>query len=166
MSPFGATGPYADYDGNSLTAMAMSTIMYNTGDPDREPLATGGEPGEYIAGVQLWIGILAALENRARTAAASTSMSAMADAVACADEYNAAMYALPGRDPAALLLAPHLRLSERHHGLRRRARRRHPGRGGLPARRCTPDTVSPMALLLEDLGAGQARRCSRRWASA
>ncbi|HEY8172330.1 MAG TPA: CoA transferase, partial [Dehalococcoidia bacterium] len=43
VSPFGATGPYAEYDGNSLTAMAMSSIMYNTGEPDREPLATGGD---------------------------------------------------------------------------------------------------------------------------
>ena len=60
-------GPYADYDGNSLTAMAISSIMYNTGDPDREPLTTGGEPGEYIAGVHLWIGILArAGTSRAR----------------------------------------------------------------------------------------------------
>ena len=42
VSPFGAAGPYADYDGNSLTAMALSTIMYNTGDPEREPLTTAG----------------------------------------------------------------------------------------------------------------------------
>ena len=30
VSPFGATGPYADYVGNSLTAMALSSLMYNT----------------------------------------------------------------------------------------------------------------------------------------
>lgn len=149
VSPFGATGPYAEYDGNSITAMAMSTIMYNTGEPEREPLVTGGEPGEYIAGVQLWIGILAALENRARNGGGDHVDVSMADAVASADEYNAAMYGFQG-------------------AVRRRYYSRHifgypndilpcadgyvvvvPGAGGFP----TPlnaDSVSPMALLMEN----------------
>jgi crotonobetainyl-CoA:carnitine CoA-transferase CaiB-like acyl-CoA transferase len=150
VSPFGATGPYADYDGNSLTAMAMSTIMYNTGEPDREPLATGGEPGEYIAGVQLWIGVLAALENRAMHGGGDHVDVSMAEAVAAADEYNAAMYGFQG-------------------AIRRRYYSRHifgypndimacadgyvvviPGAGGFPSP-LQPDTVSPMALLMEDV---------------
>jgi crotonobetainyl-CoA:carnitine CoA-transferase CaiB-like acyl-CoA transferase len=149
VSPFGAFGPYAEYDGNSITAMAMSTIMYNTGEPDREPLVTGGEPGEYIAGVQLWIGILAALENRATHGGGDHVDVAMSDAVACADEYNAAMYAFQG-------------------AIRRRYYSRHifgypndimpcagghvvviPGAGGFRSP-LAPDAVSPMALLLED----------------
>lgn len=149
VSPFGATGPYADYDGNSLTALAMSTIMYNTGNPDREPLATGGEPGEYIAGVQLWIGILAALENRERNGGGDHVDVGMADAVACADEYNSAMYAFQG-------------------AIRRRYYSRHifgypndimacqdghvvviPGAGGFRSP-LQQDVVSPMALLLEN----------------
>ena len=150
VSPFGATGPYADYDGNSLTAMAMSTIMYNTGNPDREPLATGGEPGAYIAGVQLWIGILAALENRAANGGGDHVDLSMAEAAAAADEYNSAMYAFQG-------------------AIRRRFYSRHifgypndimacadghvvviPGANGFPSP-LTPDSVSPMALLMEDI---------------
>jgi crotonobetainyl-CoA:carnitine CoA-transferase CaiB-like acyl-CoA transferase len=149
VSPFGATGPYAGYDGNSLTAMAMSSIMYNTGEPNREPLTTGGEPGEYVAGIHLWIGILAALENRARHGGGEHVDVSMADAVAAADEYNAAMYAFQG-------------------AIRRRYYSRHifgypndivpcadghvvmiPGAGGFP----TPmsgETLAPMALLVED----------------
>jgi crotonobetainyl-CoA:carnitine CoA-transferase CaiB-like acyl-CoA transferase len=149
VSPFGATGPYADYDGNSLTSMAMSTLMYNTGEPDREPLTTGGEAGEYVAGIQLWIGILAALENRARNGGGEHVDVSMADAVACADEYNAAMYAFQG-------------------AIRRRYYSRHifgypndivpcadghlvmiPGAAGFPTP-LTVETLSPMALLLED----------------
>ncbi len=151
VSPFGATGPYADYDGNSLTAMAMSTIMYNTGDPEREPLATGGEPGEYIAGVHLWIGILTALENRAKNGGGDHIDVGMSDAVACADEYNAAMYGFQG-------------------AIRRRYYSRHifgypndimqcadgyvvviPGASGFKSPLAPPDTISPMALLLEDI---------------
>ena len=151
MSPFGATGPYADYDGNSLTAMAVSSLMYNTGDPEREPLATGGEPGEYIAGVHLWIGILAALDQRANSGGGDHVDVAMSDAVACADEYNAAMYAFQG-------------------AVRRRYYSRHifgypndimqcadgfvvviPGASGFKSPLAPPDVVSPMALLLEDI---------------
>lgn len=149
ISPFGASGPYAEYDGNSLTAMAMSTIMYNTGDPEREPLTTGGNPGEYVAGIHLWIGILAALENRARIGGGEHVDVGMADAVAAADEYNAAMYAFQG-------------------AIRRRYYSRHifgypndimecadghvvviPGAAGFPTP-LTKDTISPMALLFED----------------
>jgi len=149
VSPFGATGPYADYDGNSLTSMAMSTIMYNTGEPDREPLSTGGEAGEYVAGIQLWLGILAALENRARRGGGDHVDLSMAEAVAIADEYNAAMYGFQG-------------------AIRRRYYSRHifgypnditpcadghvvmiPGAGGFPTP-LTADTIAPMALLVED----------------
>ena len=149
VSPFGATGPYAEYDGNSLTAMAMSTIMYNTGNPDREPLTTGGEPGEYLAGIHLWIGILAAIANRARNGGGEHVDVSMADAAAAADEYNTAMYGFQG-------------------AIRRRYYSRHifgypndivecadghvvmiPGASGFPTP-ATLDTLSPMALLFED----------------
>ena len=149
VSPFGATGPYAGYDGNSLTAMAMSTIMYNTGEPEREPLSTGGEPGEYLAGVHLWLGVLAALANRARSGGGDHVDVSMADAAAAADEYNTAMYGFGG-------------------AVRRRYYSRHifgypndivacadgyfvmiPGATGCPSP-LTRDTLSPMALLLED----------------
>ena len=148
VSPFGATGPYADYDGNSLTAMAMSTIMYNTGDPEREPLVTGGEPGEYLAGIHLWIGILAALENRSKHGGGDHVDVGMSDAAVAADEYNAAMYGFQG-------------------AVRRRYYSRHifgypndimqcadgyvvviPGAAGFPTP-VTKDTMSPMALLFE-----------------
>lgn len=150
VSPFGADGPYADYDGNSLTAMAMSTLMYNTGAPDREPLTTGGEPGEYLGGVHLWIGILAALANRERAGGGDHVDVSMADSAAAADEYNTAMYGFGG-------------------AIRRRYYSRHifgypndivacadghivmiPGAGGFPSP-LAPDVISPMALLLENV---------------
>ncbi|MEX2245374.1 MAG: CoA transferase [Dehalococcoidia bacterium] len=150
VSPFGATGPYAGYGGNSLTALAMSSIMYNTGNPDREPLATGGEPGEYIAGVQLWLGILAALMNRDARGGGDHVDVSIAEAVAAADEYNAAMYAFQG-------------------AIRRRFYSRHifgypndivecadgyivmiPGATGFPSP-LNPGVASPMGLLLEDV---------------
>ncbi|MCH8066150.1 MAG: CoA transferase [Chloroflexi bacterium] len=149
ITPFGLTGPYKGYGGNSLTAMAMSTIMYNTGDPDREPLTTGGAPAEYIAGIHAWIGALAALAYRESESRGQQVDVSLADAAACADEYNAAMYGFQG-------------------AIRRRFYSRHvfgypmdimackdghivviPGAAGFPQRGLTVEgAVSPMALLM------------------
>jgi crotonobetainyl-CoA:carnitine CoA-transferase CaiB-like acyl-CoA transferase len=125
--------------------------MYNTGEPDREPLTTGGTPGDYIAGIHAWIGALAALAHRAKEGRGQHVDVAAAEAVACADEYNAAMYAFQG-------------------AIRRRYYSRHifgypndifpcadgyvvviPGAGGMPIPGVTEEgSVSPMAILLEN----------------
>jgi crotonobetainyl-CoA:carnitine CoA-transferase CaiB-like acyl-CoA transferase len=151
VTPFGCTGPYRDYQANHLIAMAMSSIMYNTGDPEREPLATGGEAAEYIAGIHAWIGALAALAHRDRSGEGQHVDVSLVEAAACADEYNAAMYAYQG-------------------AIRRRYYSRHvfgypmdivpcrdghivliPGAAGFPQRGLTAEGgVSPMALLLGD----------------
>lgn len=96
VTPFGQTGPYARYKGNSLTAMALSGLMYITGDPDKEPLCTGGEPAEYFAALHAWVGILAALEHRAKTGAGQHVDVSLLESLGCADEYNTAMYAYLG----------------------------------------------------------------------
>jgi CoA:oxalate CoA-transferase len=99
ISSFGQTGPYREYHANSLVAMAMSSIMYNTGEPDREPLVTGTEPAGYFAGLQAFVGILAALANRERNSPAEKGEHvdvSLVESTAAAEEYNAAMYAYMG----------------------------------------------------------------------
>ena len=170
ITPFGTTGPYAGYHGNSLTAMAMSSIMYSTGAPDREPLTTGGTPADYIAGIHAWIGAQAAIAYREREGVGQQVDVSLAESAACADEYNAAMYAFQG-------------------AIRRRYYSRHvfgypmdimpckdghvvliPGATGFPQRGLTQEgAVSPMSLLMgnPDLDqhplfqSGQERMC--RW---
>jgi len=150
ISSFGQTGPYRDYGANSLVAMAMSSIMYNTGEPHREPLATGCEPAGYFAGLQAFAGILAALAYRERNGGGQHVDVSLVESVAAADEYNAAMYAYLG-------------------AIRRRFYSRHvfgypmdilpsqdgyvvviPGAEGFP-RPLLDEGASPMSLLLEDL---------------
>ena len=96
VTPFGQTGPYSSFKGNSLTAMALSGLMYITGDPDKEPLCTGGEPAEYFGALHAWVAILAALEHRAKTGAGQHIDVSMLEALGCADEYNTTMYAYLG----------------------------------------------------------------------
>lgn len=150
VTPFGQTGPYRDYRGNSLTAMAMSTIMYNTGEPDREPLTTAGTPGEYLAGIHTFVGVTAAVAWRDRTGRGQQVDVSLAEAAAASDEYNAAMYGFQG-------------------AIRRRYYSRHifgypndifpckdgyvvviPGAAGFPSP-LRPDEISPMALMLENI---------------
>jgi crotonobetainyl-CoA:carnitine CoA-transferase CaiB-like acyl-CoA transferase len=96
VTPFGQTGRYAGYKGNSLAVMALSGLMYITGDPDKEPLCTGGEPAEYFGALHAWVAILAALEHRAKTGAGQHIDVSMLEALGCADEYNTTMYAYLG----------------------------------------------------------------------
>ena len=96
VTPFGQTGPYAGYKGNSLTCMALSGLMYVTGDPDKEPLCTGGEPAEYFGGLHAWIAVMAALEHRAGAGTGQQIDVSMLESLGCADEYNTAMYSYHG----------------------------------------------------------------------
>jgi crotonobetainyl-CoA:carnitine CoA-transferase CaiB-like acyl-CoA transferase len=104
VTPFGQTGPYAGFKGNSLAAMALSGLMYITGDPDKEPLCTGGEPAEYFGALHAWVAILAALEHRALRRGSGQGGNgggqhidvSMLEALGCADEYNTTMYAYLG----------------------------------------------------------------------
>jgi len=96
VTPFGQTGPYSTFKGNSLAVMALSGLMYVTGDPDREPLSTGGEPAEYFGGLHAWVAVLAALEHRAQTGAGQHVDVSMLEALGCADEYNTTMYSYLG----------------------------------------------------------------------
>ncbi len=149
ITPFGQTGPYRDYQANSLTAMAMSSVMYVTGDPDKEPLTTGGEPAGYVAGLQCWVAVLAALAHRKREDAGQHVDVSLAEAAASLDEYQSSTYAFLGV-------------------IRRRYYSRHifsypqdimpcrdgyvcviPGAGGFPVP-LVQEGVSPMALLMGD----------------
>jgi crotonobetainyl-CoA:carnitine CoA-transferase CaiB-like acyl-CoA transferase len=96
VTPFGQTGPYAQYSGNSLAAMALSGLMYITGDPDKSPLCTGGEPAEYFGALHAWVAILAALEYRGETGDGQHIDVSWLEALGSADEYNTPMYSYLG----------------------------------------------------------------------
>lgn len=51
VTPFGRTGPYAEFAATNIVTFAMGGIMSVTGDPDRPPLVTGGSQAEYLGGL-------------------------------------------------------------------------------------------------------------------
>jgi len=67
ITAFGQTGPYRDHKATDLTVWALSGILYETGDPDREPLKIGSSETEYMAGFHAVLATLAALYYRDET---------------------------------------------------------------------------------------------------
>jgi crotonobetainyl-CoA:carnitine CoA-transferase CaiB-like acyl-CoA transferase len=96
ITPFGQTGPYRDYQANSIAAMALSGLMYVSGDPDREPLGTGGYPADYFAALNAWVAVLAALAFREREGGGQYIDVSMLESLGSGDEYNTAMYSFMG----------------------------------------------------------------------
>jgi len=69
VTGFGSTGPYAGYAANHLVNCAMGGWSATCGVADREPLQSGGNVTEFIAGAYAAVGTLAAVEARERDGA-------------------------------------------------------------------------------------------------
>jgi CoA:oxalate CoA-transferase len=67
ISNFGQTGPYRDYKATDLTAWGLSGILYECGEPDREPLKMGSNVSEYVAGLYGALVTLSAIYYRDET---------------------------------------------------------------------------------------------------
>ena len=64
ISPFGQSGPYRDYKASDLVAMAMSGLMYLTGDLDRPPVRISFPQAYLAAGSQAALGTMVAHYHR------------------------------------------------------------------------------------------------------
>jgi formyl-CoA transferase/CoA:oxalate CoA-transferase len=88
LTAYGRTGPDRDRGGQDLVAQARSGLMSITGDPDGPPMKTGHSSSDYLAGVHLAVGILAALFQRETTGRGQlVDISLLDSAVACLDGY-------------------------------------------------------------------------------
>jgi len=66
-SGYGESGPYQDYPAMDLTIQAISGVMDVTGFPDGPPVKAGIAVGDFMGGIHLFAGILAALYQRELT---------------------------------------------------------------------------------------------------
>ncbi|MCZ7576576.1 MAG: CoA transferase [Dehalococcoidia bacterium] len=60
ITPYGQTGPYADFEATNITSFAMGGIMSLTGMHQREPLVTGGSQALYLGGLNAFGAAVAA----------------------------------------------------------------------------------------------------------
>lgn len=63
ISGFGANGPYRDFPAYDTVAQAMSGVMYLNGEEGMPPVKIGTSMADIVAGLNLVIGVLAALHR-------------------------------------------------------------------------------------------------------
>lgn len=80
-SGFGESGEYMEYPAMDLTIQAMTGVMDTTGFPDGPPVKSGVQVADFMGGIHLLAGVLAALYQRQRTGKGQFVEVAMMDAV-------------------------------------------------------------------------------------
>lgn len=67
VTGFGITGPYAQRPGYDILSQAMGGLMSITGQPEDPPTRAGNAMGDVLGGLNLAVGILAAVHERMTT---------------------------------------------------------------------------------------------------
>ncbi len=67
ISGFGHTGPLSKRAGYDIVGQAMSGLMSTTGWPDSAATRSGTPMGDVLGGLNMTVGVLAALVNKQRT---------------------------------------------------------------------------------------------------
>ncbi len=67
LSPFGRSGPYAEWKSSDLVTWAMGGYLYFTGSPDREPIWVPGPQAQMHAGAHAALAALVGLHERERS---------------------------------------------------------------------------------------------------
>lgn len=98
LSPFGATGPWADWKATNLTSYATGGQMQLTGDPEREPLKAGGEQADYQLGLNGFSAALVGLWDALETGAGQAIEVSAQEAMASTLEIALNTYAFTGQD--------------------------------------------------------------------
>ena len=99
VSGFGHTGPLSKRAGYDIIGQAMGGLMSTTGWPGGPATRSGTPLGDVLGGLNLAIGILAALVNRENTGLGEKVDVALVDSVASAMENITMIYQATGRIP-------------------------------------------------------------------
>lgn len=99
VSGFGHTGPLSKRAGYDIVAQAMGGLMSTTGWPDSGPTRSGTPMGDVLGGLNLAVGVLAALVNKAKTGLGEKVDVALVDSVASAMENITMIYQATGKIP-------------------------------------------------------------------
>lgn len=99
VSGFGHTGPYSKRAGYDIVGQAMGGLMSTTGWPGGEPTRTGTPMGDVLGGLNLTIGVLAALVNKQKTGKGEKVDVALVDSVVSSMTNITMIYLAEGRIP-------------------------------------------------------------------
>jgi crotonobetainyl-CoA:carnitine CoA-transferase CaiB-like acyl-CoA transferase len=96
LTPFGQTGPYADWRASDLTAVAMSGNLHCTGDPDRAPVRCVMPVSYYHGGIEAAVGVAFALLARETTGTGQHVDVALQEAMVMPNMATASMSKMTG----------------------------------------------------------------------
>jgi crotonobetainyl-CoA:carnitine CoA-transferase CaiB-like acyl-CoA transferase len=88
LTGYGRSGPEAERDGWDLVVQARGGLLDMTGEPDGPPIKSGNSSSDYLGGLHLAVGILAALHQRTVTGEGQViDVSLLEPVVACFDGF-------------------------------------------------------------------------------
>jgi crotonobetainyl-CoA:carnitine CoA-transferase CaiB-like acyl-CoA transferase len=93
LSGFGATGPRAGEPSYDIVAQASGGLLAMTGFPDGPPVRGGGAMGDFVGGLYLALGVVAALLDRDRTGRARVLDLSNQDAIFAVTDSAATIFA-------------------------------------------------------------------------
>jgi crotonobetainyl-CoA:carnitine CoA-transferase CaiB-like acyl-CoA transferase len=99
VSGFGQTGPYANLPGFDQIAQGMGGLMAITGRPGEGPMRAGNAPADSSAGLYAAIGILVALQERARSGVGQWVHTSLLEAQIAMNDFQAARTLIDGDVP-------------------------------------------------------------------
>ncbi len=99
VSGFGCYGPYSQKPGYDIIAQAMGGLMSVTGQPNDPPTRAGNAMGDILGGMNLTIGILAALNARHITKKGQRVDVSLVDSVVASMETAPQRYFMDGHLP-------------------------------------------------------------------
>lgn len=99
VSGFGHTGPLSKRAGYDIVGQAMGGMMSTTGWPGGPPTRVGTPMGDVLGGLNMTIGVLAALVNKQKTGLGEKVDVALVDSVVSAMENITMIYQTEGRIP-------------------------------------------------------------------
>ena len=67
LTPFGLSGPYADWQSSPLVSLALGGYLYLSGEEDREPLMLPGYQAQRLTAMKGYAGLMLALRAREMT---------------------------------------------------------------------------------------------------
>lgn len=100
ISGFGQTGPYAKRAGFDQIAQGMGGLMSVTGHPGEGPMRAGTAVADTSSGLYAAIGILVALQERARSGLGQWVHTSLLEAQIALLDFQAARYLVDGEVPA------------------------------------------------------------------
>lgn len=102
VSGLGSYGPYTNRPGYDIIGQAMGGLMSVTGNPGDGPIRVGTAVGDVLGGLNLTIGILAAINARHITGKGQRVDVAIVDSVVASLEITTQRYFATGKNPEKL----------------------------------------------------------------